>query len=173
MKRLIVNLLLFHSLTLSFGQNTDIKLMVDSLQFLKADSLNCKADLYWRIVSRGEKAIPFLIDKLNDTTLTNITHNCKASKLNVGEVGYFALQQIAFFPAFVITHIEFDVIYGNGCWSFFDYFFNNSNKKHYQDLVRQWYNDNKTKFKPQKISKKNQTTCQKQFHIDTFLMWTE
>jgi hypothetical protein len=173
MKKIIATLCFIHFLTLSFGQNSDIKILVDSLQYLKVDSLDCKATIYWKIVAHGDKAIPFLIGKLNDTTLTSISHKCKVTKLNVGEVAYFALQQIAFFPAFVITHIQFDVIYGNGCWSFFDYFFNNANKKHYQDLVRTWYSDNKTKYKEQKISKKQMTECQKKYHIEKYLMWTE
>ena len=173
MKRLLAIILFLHTLTSSFGQNVDIKSMVDSLEYLKTDTLDCTADLYWRIVSKGEKAIPFLIDKLSDTTQTNISHNCKATKLNVGEVAYFALQQIAFFPAFVITNIQFDVIYGNGCWSFFDYFFDNNNKNHYQSLVRLWYNSNKTKFKSLKIPKNKMTACQKRFSIDKYLMWTE
>jgi hypothetical protein len=160
-------------LTLSFGQNADIKSMVDSLQFLNADTLDCKADLYWRIIAKNEKVIPVLINKLSDSTETNISHPCKLTKLNVAEVAYFALQQIAFFPTFVITHIQFDFSYGNGCWSFFDYFFNNANKKHYQDLLRQWYDKNKMKFKAQKISKKNQTLCQKKFQINTYLKWTD
>lgn len=164
---------MFHFLTVSFGQSSVIKSMVDSLQYLKVDTLDCNASLYWRLVAKGDKAIPFLIDKLNDTTLTKLSNSCKATKLNVGEVSYFALQQIAFFPAFVITHIQFDVIYSNDCWSFFDYFFNNGNKRQYQDLVRKWYDSNKEKFKAQKISKKKMTECQKKYHIDKYLMWTE
>src|SRR6185312_8553969 len=173
MKKFIATFFLLHILTFSFGQNKDVKLMVDSLQYLKADTLDCRATLYWEIISQGEKAIPFLINQLNDTTLTNISHSCKTTKLNVGEVAYFALQQIAFFPAFVITHIQFDVIYSNGCWSFFDYFFDNKNKRDYQNLVRQWYGNNKAKFKVQKISQKKLTACQKQFHIDKYLICTE
>ena len=173
MKKILATFFFLHILTFSFGQDNDLRLMVDSLQYLKADTLDCSATLYWKIISKGEKVIPFLIDNLNDTTQTNVSHSCKATKLNVREVAYFALQQIAFFPAFVITHIQFDVIYGNGCWSFFDYIFNNENKKNYQHLVRQWYETNKTKFKVEKISKKRQTTCQKKFHIDTYLTWSQ
>lgn len=173
MKKVIATILLLHCLTLSFGQSSDIKSMVDSLQYLKVDTLDCNASLYWRIVAQGDKAIPFLIDKLNDTTPRNISNKCKTPKLNVGEVAFFAVQQIAFFPAFAITHIQFDVIYSNGCWSFFEYFFNNSNKKSYQDLVRQWYDKNKTKFKTEKISKKRLTDCQKLYHIDKYFRWTE
>lgn len=174
MKILIAIALLFLRTTVSFGQNENkLKSIVDSLLYLKVDTLDCKADLFWRIVAKGEMAIPFLINKLNDTTLTNISHHCKPTKLNVGEVSYFALQQIAFFPAFDITHIQFDVADGNGCWSFYDYFFNNENKRHYQDSVQQWYVKNKTKFKAQKISRKKQTKCQKLFNIDNYLIWKE
>jgi hypothetical protein len=173
MKKFIATFFLLQILTVSSGQNTDVKILVDSLQYLKADTLDCNATLYWKIISEGEKAIPFLIDKLTDTTQTNVSHSCKVTKLNVGEVAYFALQQIAFFPAFAITHIQFDVIYGNGCWSFFDYLFDNANRKDYQNLVRQWYETNKTKFHTQKISKKKQTACQKKFHIDSYLVLTE
>ena len=76
------------------------------------------------------------------------------------------------FPAFAITHVQFDLI-ENGCGTFFDYLFNNENKKDYQDLAWKWYVTNKTKFKAQKISKKNQTACQKKFGIDSYLMWRE
>lgn len=172
MKKTITTFFLLHYLILSFGQTSNINSMIDSLPYLKTDTLDCSATLYWRIIAQKEKAIPYLIDKLNDTTLTNISYNCKAIKLNVGEVAYFALQQIADFPAFVITHIRFDVFYRNGCWSFFDYFFNNANKKHYQDLVNRWYSSNKTKFKTKKISRKNMTQCQRLYQIDKYLKWT-
>ena len=147
--------------------------MTDSLLYLKSENLYCSADLYWRIVAKGKEAIPFLIDKLNDTTQTNVSHHCKATKLNVGDISYFALQQIAFFPAFHITNLQFDVIYGNGCWSFFDYLFDNANKSGYQDLVRKWYDKNRTKFTIQKIPKGKLTLCQQKFNIDSYLMWTD
>lgn len=174
MKLLITITILFLCRTVSFGQNEhNLKSTVDSLRYLKADTLDCRADLFWRIVAKGEAAIPFLINELNDTTPTNISHHCKSTKLNVGEVAYFALKQIAFFPAFVITHIQFDVIDINGCWSFYDYFFNNENKRKYQDLVQQWYDNNKRKFKKQKISKGKQTECQRLFNINNYLVWIE
>src|SRR4030095_9482030 len=100
MKRLIFSFVYLFSVTTSYGQNASLKLMVDSLKYLKHDTLDCNADIYWRIVAQGDKAIPFLIDNLNDTTQTNISFHCKQTKLNVGELSYFALQQIGEFPAF-------------------------------------------------------------------------
>ncbi len=135
MKKFIATFSFLHILTFSFGQNTDVKLLVDSLQYLKSGTLDCNATLYWKIISNGEKAIPFLIDKLSDTTQTNVSQSCETTKLNVGEIAYFALQQIAFFPPFVITHTQFDVIYGNGCWSFSIIYLITQTKK----IIKIWF----------------------------------
>lgn len=171
MKKIITIVISFNFFTLSFGQNQDIKLMIDSLQYLKTDTLDCKADLYWRIISKGDKAIPFLIDKLSDTTQLNASFACKTTRLNVGEISYFALNQIWYFPQFTITHIQFDYTDDKGCWIFYEYLFNNDNKAKYQKLVKEWYTNNKSKFKRQKITKKQQTPCQKQYGIDTYFKW--
>ena len=108
MKQIVTTILLLFSLTISFAQKGDIKSLVDSLQFIKSDTFNCNADIYWKIVSQGKKAIPLLIDKLTDTTQTNIKYHCKKTNLNVGEVAQFALTEIANFPAFLVTKMQFD-----------------------------------------------------------------
>src|SRR5690606_1863821 len=138
MKRLIAVTFFLHSLTLSFGQNADIKAMVDSLQYLKADTLDCSADLYWRIIANGDKAIPLLIDKLTDTSSTNINSHCKKARLNVSEISYEALTEIAYFPMYLVTHMQFDIIH-NDCWNFYNYFYKNENKKEFQKMVKDWY----------------------------------
>lgn len=177
MKKLIATIALLKWFALSFGQNTDIKQMVDSLQYLQADTLDCNAGLYWRIISKGDKAIPFLIDKLTDTAQTSIKHHCKNTRLNVGEVAQFALTQIANFPAFLITKIQFDAIIiddtGEGCWSFYDFLFINSNKLRYQKDIRSWYDKEKFNYKLEKISKEKRNACQMQYGIDTYYRWTE
>jgi len=170
MKKLFTTIVVFHITFLLYAQNQDIKAMVDSLQYLKADTLDCSADLYWRIIAKGDKAIPFLIDKLTDTTQTSIRYHCKATPLNVAEVAQFALTEIAFFPAFSITHIQFDVIV-NGCWNFYDFFFRNTNKPFYQDSVKRWYAREASKYKHEKILKEKQSPCQKIFGITTYYKW--
>ena len=175
MKRLIATIFFAHSLAFSFGQNSSIKSMVDSLKCLKTDTLDCTADLYWRIIAKGDKAIPFLIDKLTDTTETRIRFHCKKTTLNVGEIAQFALLQIAEFPAFVVTKMQFDVITidetGQGCWSFYDFLFINSNKLRYQNDVRNWYAKEKPNYKAKKISGNTQTQCQKQYGIVKYYRW--
>ena len=173
MKNIITIIISFNCFTLSFGQSQNIKLMVDSLRYLEADTLDCRANLYWRIISKGEKAIPFLIDKLSDTTQSNVSFACKSARLNVGEISYFALNQIGYFPAFTITHIQFDYTDDNGCWIFYEYLFNNENKTKYQTLVKEWFARNQSKFHRQKIRKKKQSPCQKHYGINTYLKWRE
>ncbi len=177
MKKIISATLLLFSVTISYGQKVDIKAMIDSLQFSRADTFNCKAEIYWRIVSQGKEAIPLLIDKLTDTSLTNFRFHCKKTKLNVGEVAHFLLNEIAYFPAFLVTKIQFDTFEldetGQLCWSFYNFLFINSNKPRYQKSVREWYDQEKAKYKAIKISNKDQTECQKQFRIDTYYRWTE
>ena len=145
--------------------------MVDSLKFIKADTFNCNADLYWRIIAKGKAAIPFLIEKLTDTAPTNIKHHCKKTKLNVGEIAHFALTQVAEFPAFLVTKIQFDVFTDGGCWIFYEYLFNNANKAAYRKSVQEWYDKQKVKYKQKRISKKDLSACQKLFGIDTFYRW--
>ena len=178
MKKIIITIIFFQHFTFLFGQDTDIKFMIDSLQYLKTDTLNCKADIYWKIISKGDKAIPFLIEKLTDTTPTNIKFHCKKTRLNVGEVAQFALTEIANFPAFVVTKMQFDVIIidektGQGCWSFYDFLFINSNKARYQRDVKNWYDKERLKYKVEKISNEKQTECQKLYGIDKYYRWTE
>jgi hypothetical protein len=173
MKRLFITGSFFYVLSSSLAQSPEIKMMVDSLKFIKADTFNCNADIFWRIIAKDKAAIPFLIEKLTDTTPTTVRFHCKKSKLNVGEVAHFALIQIAEFPAFMVTKIQFDVI-DNDCWTFYDeYLFINANKPHYQKCVREWYEKEKLNYRAKQISKKEQTQCQKKFKIDTFLKWKE
>jgi hypothetical protein len=178
MKKLITIAILIFSLILSYGQKVDIKAMVDSLQFMKVDTFNCNAELYWRIVAQGKDAIPYLIDKLTDTTQTNIKYHCKKARLNVGEVAQFALVNIGDFGAFLVTHIQFDVVNidektGKGCWNFYDFLFINSNKPRYQKSVREWYDKEELKYKAEEIPKSKQTDCQKQYGVDKYYRWID
>jgi hypothetical protein len=147
--------------------------MVDSLKYLKADTLDCKADLFWRIVAQGNKAIPFLIDKLTDTLPTNVRFHCKKNRLNVGEVAQFALTEIAYFPPYAVTKIQFDYFEDDGCWSFYTFLFMNSNKRRYQDSVRSWYSRERPKYKAVKIPRNEQHECEIQYGIDTYYQWEE
>jgi hypothetical protein len=147
--------------------------MVDSLRFIKSDTFDCQAGIYWRIIQKGKEAIPFLIEKLTDTTPTNIRYHCKKTPLNVGEVAHFALLEIASFPAFLVTRIQFDLIDvnedGSSCWNFYEFLFMNKNKARYQKSMRDWYEREKTKYKLIRIAKRTQ--CQIRYGIRSYYDW--
>lgn len=137
--------------------------LISQLPEMKTDTLDCSADVYWKIIKRGKESIIPLIESLTDTTMTNIYDHCKKGNLNVGEVSYFALKELAEFPAFVVTHIQFDVLDVNGCWSFFDYLFDNKNKPEYQKMVRIFYQTNTYKF--EEFKKSELKECYKNYKI--------
>lgn len=154
-QQLIIFLILFSCLISCANQNADnrnqkignnISFAHDSLIIklanMKTDTLDCSANIYWQIIGKGKSIIPNLIESLTDTTQTNIYHGCKTEKLNIGELSYFALEEIVGFPTFVVTKIQFDVIQIKDewhCWNFYNYLFDNRNKKEYQEKVKAFY----------------------------------
>lgn len=137
--------------------------LISKLDNMSSKTLDSSAVTFWMIIKRGQASIPLLIESLTDTTETNIYDNCKKSKLNVGEVSYFALNEIAEFPAFLVTHMQFDVYDNEGCWSFYDYLYNNNYKPTYQAMVRTFYRTNKFKFI--EFQKSELTDCYKKYKI--------
>ena len=160
----ITYFLLIGSLTGAYAQKVNISEMVDSLHYIKGDTLDCNADIYWRIIAQGDKAIPFLIQKLDDTTNTNIHFICKNGTLNVAEIAYKALDEIVILPmAVIVPHIQFDHFDGDGCWSFYKYFYINNNKAAFKKNMNEWYSPNR--FRIKKISKVNMTDCRLKYKI--------
>jgi hypothetical protein len=159
----------------TFAQGSEIKAMVDQIDYLFADTLDCHADFYWKIIAQGESALPYLIEKLTDTTPTNARFHCKKNKLNVGEVAYFAIKEIGDFPESLVTNMQFDIRHsdqhGNLCWSFYDFLFYNPNKAIYQQKVKLWYKEHKSKYKSKAIQPEFLTDCQKKFKVKSFLYY--
>ncbi len=169
------NILILSALFLSkvaFAQtDTTITAMIDSLPYMKAGSFDCDAALYWRIIAKKQEAIPFLIEKLTDTMPTNVYYHCKNAKLNVGEVADFALKEIGYFPVFLVTQIQFDLIDSAGCWNFYGYLFDNLNKADYQKKVRNWYLRNKDKYKEERVPIEELNKCRSTYKIYTYYKW--
>ncbi|MEL6562422.1 MAG: hypothetical protein AAFQ94_29905 [Bacteroidota bacterium] len=148
--------------------------LIAELANMKTDTLDCSADIYWKIVGKGKSYIPKLIKSLTDTTPTNVIHGCKNEKLNIGELSYFALEEIGDFPASVVTQIQFDVASiknGWSCWNFYDYLFDNRNKKEYQDKVKNFYE--KSQFEYVEFPEYSITDCIKQFKIKGRYKWQD
>lgn len=163
-----------------FGQNSEIKLMTDSLSiapFLNHDTLDCSADLYWRIVAKGEAAIPDLVAKLTDLSKTNIRFHCKKSKLNVAEVCYFALTEISDIPVALISSDWSGISYygtsGEECATFYELFFNDRNKAFIQQKLRKWFHEKFGSYELLKIPENKLSDCQKKYKIETYFQFIE
>lgn len=154
----------------SAQQDTNIKGMVDSLMYTKNDSAFGYSSIFWRIVQQKKLAIPYLIDKLNDTAITLVTYECKKSNLNVGDIAYFALDQIGDFPASTVMQSQFDVYSGN-CWSFYYWLFDNYNKPECKKKVSEFYST--SQFKWVVIPEKERSKAQKKYHITGHYEWIE
>jgi hypothetical protein len=159
----IIPIMLFFGLTKVFGQASNLKLEVDSLQYLNHQPFTCNST-YWRVVAKGKEVIPFLIGKLDDTTSTQISLTCKPTDVKVGDICFEALTEICVIPIFYITHLQFDFFDQNGCQqAVFNYLANNRQK--FKAQIRAYYDKYKTDLKLIRYQKSYQNDCKKLNHI--------
>jgi len=160
-----------HSSSLQGKHLTPQDSLINLLYSMKSTSLDCTADIYWKIVQGGAPYIPYLIDHLTDMGVTKIYNDCKKGNLTVGELCYFALEEIVDIPVYLITRVEFDLIVNN-CWNFYDYFFDNKNKNSYQNMVRIFFNlHQSTGFAFVNYKKEELKPCHNLYHISGKLKW--
>jgi len=110
----IIFIILSFIVQFTIGQNRTINLQIDSLKYLRQQPFDCNS-VYWRLVSTGKEAIPFLIDKLDDTTCTQTSLTCKKKDVRLGDICFEALTEIFNIPLFYITKQQFDFIDQYGC----------------------------------------------------------
>ena len=137
-KLLSIFFILIFDSTQIVGQTSKIKIQVDSLQHLNQQPLACNP-IYWRVVATGKDAIPFLIEKLDDTTYIQTSLTCKATNVKLGDICFEALTEIFNIPLFYVTHQQFDFIDQYGCQQgVFTYL--DSNQKSYTFSCSHFYN---------------------------------
>ena len=162
-KLLTILFVLIFGSTQVVGQTSDIKFTVDSLQYLKQQPFTCNS-IYWRVVATGKDAIPFLIDKLDDTTHTQISLTCKATNVKLGDICFEALTEIFNIPLFYVTHQQFDFIDQYGCQQgVFTYLDNNRQK--FKSQILAYYDKYKTELKFIRYGKDYKNDCKKKNKI--------
>ena len=137
------------------AQEDLIKRQVDSLQYCGADFLDCSS-VIWRIIAHEKKAIPYLLEKLSDTTLTSTHLKCKLTDVRVGDLAYVALKEIISIPMFAVTKQQFDTYDGNGCQGRV-YVYIEENREKFKTQVKNWITNNMAayrwvRFKPNELS---------------------
>ncbi|MCH2032307.1 MAG: hypothetical protein MK202_02210 [Tenacibaculum sp.] len=132
-----------------FSQN-EIKEKIDNLKYVQdmpyicEGFTKCGEDIFWNVVKLKEKGIPFLIEKLNDSTETKAKVMLFGGNHTVADIAYVALEEIIHgIPTFELLGTEFDQ---KGCgyceyWLFLrkDY----QNRLNFKLAVKNWYNKNK------------------------------
>lgn len=141
------------------------------LRGMTCEKLDSSATAYWKLIQQGERMIPILLACLTETSPTSVSDDCKKGKLNVGEVSYFALEELAEFPIYLITQTQYDLV-ENGCWNFYTYLFNDKNKSEYQKKATDFYRAYRnTNFIFIRYTDNEMTTCRKQYSIAGRLIW--
>lgn len=104
-----------------------------------AGELFTKDDSYVKIMRQDTLAIPYLIDKLNDTTLTTISCHLDNYKLRRGDIALFLINDIESIPVDVVTNTPAEAASTTGIFP--DGFFNNFREKRveFQERYRRYY----------------------------------
>jgi len=66
-------------------------------------------EAYQKIVKLGPSAIPFLVDRLTDTTTVDITNACKQTRLRRGDLAFFLINDIEQIPYHTVTKSQWCV----------------------------------------------------------------
>jgi hypothetical protein len=145
------------------GQDS-LNLKIDSLKFVSdipyichsfitendttfGNGPGCGDDLFWEIVKEKEKAIPYLIDKLGDSTMTRATVPNFPYNYTVADVAYSVLGEIIHdIPTFELLGVEFDKEGCGYCTYWIHLAENIQNRERFRDAIENWYTKNKENF---------------------------
>lgn len=149
--------------TLVVGQTNDIEYKIDNLRNLKEQPFDCNS-VYWKVVATGKDAIPFLIDKLDDTTNTQISLTCKRTNVKFGDICYEALTEIFNIPLFYVTQMQFDFIDQYGCQQGVLTYLDNNRQK-FKAQILAYYDKYKADLKFTRYTKDYKNDCKKKNKI--------
>ena len=139
-----------------FGQ-TDYQKQVDSIKFVKempyiceygiADKIfnsGCGDNLYWDVVKLKDKVIQLLIDKLEDTTITEAYVPNFGGYYTTADIAFVALEEIIHdIPTFELLGVKYDEK-GCGYCVYWQHLRKKiKNRKKFKKEVQKWYDANK------------------------------
>ncbi len=162
-----ITIIIFSFIISSFalGQN-NIRDQIDSLRYLKNQPFDCNS-IYWKVVASGKEAIPILIEKLTDTTPTQIKLTCKSANVKLGDICYVALEEIFNFPIFYITKRQFDFYDEKGCRvGVLDHL--DSHRQEYKEQIENYYLRFKSDLKYVKYDKSYKNICKEKNKISGY-----
>ena len=110
-------------------------------------SPGCGDDKFWKVVKLKHEAIPYLIQKLTDSTTTGVSVPNFGYYYTTADIAYTALQEIIHgIPTFELLGVEFDE---EGCgycsyWQHLNKDYNN--RKKFKEAVLKWFESNIDEF---------------------------
>ena len=107
------------------------------------EGTGCGDIIFWEVVKKGQKIIPLLIEKLNDTTEIKVFVPNFGGKYTVADASYIAMTEIIVgIPTFELLGVDFDK---DGC-GYCSYWFHlrkkPENRVKFQKAVDTWYKKN-------------------------------
>ena len=127
----------------SLKYTTDVPFL-DPHHYLK--NFGCGDSLFWKIVKQKKEIVPLLLNKLTDTTKTNITVPIIGGKYTVADIAYAVIREIiAGMPTFdKLLSLDVDCDGGRShYWELTKYFMY---RESFQNELEKWYNKNEIDF---------------------------
>ncbi len=153
-----------------YSQNKDLKRIVNNLKNIKEMPYipELSGDsLFWVVVKQKKKIIPYLIDKLDDTTKTSAIVPNFGGNYTVADVAYGAITKIIH----DIPTSEFigdKSVQKNGYQEYWKYTRKNlKNRKIFKHKVKKWYKSNKRKLVWYELKEKIRSASDWKFEENT------
>lgn len=159
MKRLTILLILIISLTDLYSQS-DYGLIriidnfknVEDMPYIceKVDNkltVGCGDSIFWTAIKQSDKIIPYLIDRLNDTTLTKTSVPNFGGNYTIADISLYALQILVWnIPVLELAEDSNNSELRNGFWGYWNYTRRSyENRLKFKSRVSNWYENNKNK----------------------------
>jgi len=131
---------------------TDLQKLVDSLKYITDMPYICETGtgegcgdrLFWKVVQQKEAAIPLLIARLSDATVTVATVPNFGGQWAVGDIAYSALSELILdIPTFELLGVPFDTRGCGYCAYWRHLRKRHKNRKQFKAAVSTWYESNK------------------------------
>lgn len=127
----------------TFAFTDSLKLITDMPYLSEND--DCGDERFWNVVKLNDCVIELLIDKLDDSTITEATVPNFGGNYTVADIAYSALQEIIHgIPTFKLLGVPFDTS-GCGYCAYWNHLGTYSNRILFKEAVKNWYFLNRDK----------------------------
>jgi len=131
-----------------YAQDSELNLKTDNLKQITTMPYNPELSgdsLFWVVVKEGMTAVPYLIDKLDDTTMTEASVANFGGNYTVADIAYEAiLIIIQGLPTLEFAEDPLNPEPRDGYWGYWNYTRRSyENRVKFKNRVNEWYTKNK------------------------------